>query len=65
MAADPITGVAQVVDDVLKIGLQKDVQLNTPAQVVVKQASEVQRLKEQIIAAIEKGDLNEIRRLCA
>ena len=65
MAADPITGVAAVADDVLKIGLQKDAQLNTASGVAAKQAGEVQRLKEQIIAAIEKGDLDEIRRLCA
>ncbi|MEN6533328.1 MAG: hypothetical protein ABFD89_06670 [Bryobacteraceae bacterium] len=65
MALDPVTSVAGAVDDGIRVILQKDAQLNTPAAVSAKQASEVQTLKEAIKAAIEKGDLDEIRRLCA
>jgi hypothetical protein len=65
MAIDPISSVAGAVDDAIKIAMQKDAQRNTPAQIAAKQASQVQALKEKIRAAIEKGDLDEIRRLCA
>ena len=65
MALDPITGVASAVDDGVKLVLQKDAQLNTPAEVLARQADQVRALKDAIKAAIEKGDLNEIQRLCA
>jgi hypothetical protein len=62
---DPITGVASAVDDSVKLVLQKDAQLNTSAEVLARQADQVRALKDSIKAAIEKGDLDEIRRLCA
>lgn len=65
MSLDPVTAVADVLGDGLKLVAQKDAQVNTPAMVAARQADAVQALKEQIIAAIEKGDLDEIRRLCA
>jgi hypothetical protein len=65
MAVDAITGALQVADDVGKLALQKDAQLNTPAEVVAKEAAQVQALKDAIKAALEKGDLNAIQLLCA
>jgi hypothetical protein len=65
MALDVITGALAVADDVLKVGLQKDAQLNAPAVVLAKQSAEVQKLKDAVNAAIKNGDLDEIRRLCA
>lgn len=65
MTLDPITGVASAVDDSVKLVLQKDAQLNTSAEVLARQADQVRALKDSIKAAIEKGDLDEIRRLCA
>ena len=65
MAVDAITGGLAVADDAIKFGLQKDQQLNTPAAVAAKGAGEVQALKDAIMGAIEKDDLDEIRRLCA
>jgi hypothetical protein len=62
---DPITSVADAVGDGVKLVLQKDAQLNTPAEVLARQADQVRALKDAIKAAIEKGDLNEIQRLCA
>ena len=65
MGLDPVSSVASAVGDGIKVVLQKDAQLNTPAEVAAKQASELQALKDAIKAAIEKGDLDAIRLLCA
>lgn len=65
MALDPVTAVASAVTEGVKLVGQKDQQLNSPVQVEARRADSVQKLKEQIKAAIEKGDLDEIRRLCA
>ena len=65
MAIDVITGALGLADDVVKAGLQKDAQLNTPAEVAAKVAAAVQAQREAIRAALERGDLEEIRRLCA
>lgn len=62
---DPITSIAGAVDDAEKIALQKDAEKNTPEQIAAKQAQEVQALKDAILAAVEKGDLDAIRTLCA
>lgn len=65
MALDPVSAIASVVDDGVKVALQKDAQLNTPAEVAARQAQQVEKLKDAILAAIESGDLDEVRRLCA
>jgi len=65
MALDPVTAVASAVGDGVELVLQKDAQFNTPAEVAARQAQQVQDLKDKIKAAIERGDLDEIRRLCA
>jgi hypothetical protein len=48
MAADPVTGGLAVADDLLKVGLQKDAQANTPAMEAAKVARELQALKDKI-----------------
>lgn len=65
MSLDPVTAVGSAVDDGVKLVLQKDSEANTPAEIAARQAQQVQNLKDAINAAIEKGDLDEIRRLCA
>jgi hypothetical protein len=62
---DPITSVADAVGDGVKLVLQKDAQLNTPAEILARQSDQVRKLKDAIKSAIEKGDMDEIRRLCA
>lgn len=62
---DPVSSVAAVVDDSLKLALQKDAQHNTTPEIAAAIAAEVQKLKDQINSAIEKGDIEAIRRLCA
>jgi hypothetical protein len=65
MAIDAVTAIASGTDDAIKLVLQKDAQANTPAEIAAKQAQQVQDLKDAINAAILKGDLDEVRRLCA
>lgn len=65
MALDAVTAVGSAVDDGIKLVLQKDAQANSPAEIAARQAQQVQDLKDAIMAAIEKGDVDEIRRLCA
>ena len=52
-------------DDLLKVGLQKDGQENTPQMVDEKVAKEIQKLKDRINTLIAEGNLEEIRRICA
>ena len=65
MAADPITGIAAVVDDSIKIALQKDAQENTPAQVAAKLAKEFETFKAEVRKAIENDDMETLRILCS
>jgi hypothetical protein len=62
---DPISSVASAVDDSVKLVAQKDQQQNTPDMKAAAMAQEVQNLKDEMKAALEKGDLDEIRRLCS
>jgi hypothetical protein len=67
MAGDPVTAVSNVVTDGIELVTQKDTQLNTQDEINSRLAQQLQDLKDQITAALEKGEegKDEIRRLCA